>query len=268
MKWIDTVMFNGEPIIKLRLLYLYNYVDTFYITEQRYTHQGQKKEKLFIDINNEWFTPYLDKVRFLVDETDYSNETNAWIAENAQRNFSVQTIVDDHKGTQYICSVCDCDEIPNWSAVKQKTDLYDLSTNGAVIMIQKLFYYNLNWYLFDWKRAFFLNDKSIQRYMNFQLFREIDNQGPVTGSFDCGWHFSYFMEPADICRKIESFAHAEVNNPKYKTMENVRNCIINGKILYDYNYTLYRNTSMNFPNEILQFHESLVALQNMGFTYE
>ena len=35
--FIDSFLFNGEDFVKLRLEYLYNYVDYFYIVESIYT---------------------------------------------------------------------------------------------------------------------------------------------------------------------------------------------------------------------------------------
>jgi len=48
IRWIDSFMYNGEKVVELRLEYLYPYVDKFYIYEGRYTHQGKRKEELFL----------------------------------------------------------------------------------------------------------------------------------------------------------------------------------------------------------------------------
>jgi beta-1,4-mannosyl-glycoprotein beta-1,4-N-acetylglucosaminyltransferase len=266
MKWIDTIMFNGEPVVKLRLQLLYPHVDRFYISEQRYTHQGARKDELFIEKYKEWFTEYNDKITFLIDEKDYSKETYAWTIENAQRNYPIPHILEDNSGQDYICSVCDCDEIPDWRAVHAMGDkLYNLCNTGAVIMDQQLFYYNLNWGPTPWKRAFFLNNRTVEIYKDFQLFREIDNQGPVAGHFSCGWHFSYFMHPSDIIRKIESFAHREVNKDSFKSKDHVKECIMNGKDLYGRDYPLPKNNSFDYPNEIMVFHYTLLAIQYAAF---
>jgi beta-1,4-mannosyl-glycoprotein beta-1,4-N-acetylglucosaminyltransferase len=267
MKWIDTIMFNGEPVVKLRLQLLATHVDRFYIAEQRYTHQGQRKDVLFIEKYRDWFAAYSDKITFLVDEKDYNQETDAWVIENTQRNFSVTKILEDWSGHKYICSVCDCDEIPDWNAINSMgvEKLYELCKGGAFIMNQQLFYYNLNWGPTPWRRAFFLNDVTVEKYKDFQLFRNIDNQGPVTGSFDCGWHFSYFMEPADIVRKIESFAHREVNKDDFKNKEHVKECITGGKDLYGRDYILPKNTKFEYPKEIMVFHFGLLASQYAAF---
>ena len=67
--FIDSFLFNGEQIVKLRLEYLYKFVDYFYVVESIYTFTGIKKEFYYIDRCSEWFTPYLDKIRFIkIDE--------------------------------------------------------------------------------------------------------------------------------------------------------------------------------------------------------
>jgi hypothetical protein len=104
MLWIDTIMFNGEEIINLRLNYLYPHVARFYICEQRYTHQGVKKDQLFIEKMKSVFEPYLDKIKFIIDERDFS-KMNTWQIENIQRNYPVPTILEDLRGQNYICSI-------------------------------------------------------------------------------------------------------------------------------------------------------------------
>jgi hypothetical protein len=44
---LDIILFNGEPIIKLRIPYLYDTVDYFVIIESKETHSGIIKEELY-----------------------------------------------------------------------------------------------------------------------------------------------------------------------------------------------------------------------------
>lgn len=258
-------MFNGDPVMKLRLEWLYNHVDRFYITEQRYTYQGARKEQLYIEKFREWFTGYTDKIVFLVDETDYSKETNPWVIESAMRNLPVPRILEDYAGQEYICSVCDCDEIPDWRAVQKESEkLYDACSVGAVSMLQQLFYYNLNWSLGLWEHPFFVNDKTVQKLKDFQIIRaSYDHRFPH--KFPCGWHFSYFMETDDIIRKIESFSHTEVNEEPYKQKDHVKECITTGKPLFGEQGNIQRNTSLDYPKEIIVFHCNLMAKQYSAF---
>jgi len=36
-----------------------------------------------------------------------------------------------------------------------------------------------------------------------------------------GWHFAYLQSPADISKKIKSFAHGEFNKPNFINQENI-----------------------------------------------
>jgi beta-1,4-mannosyl-glycoprotein beta-1,4-N-acetylglucosaminyltransferase len=264
MKWLDTVMFNGEPVLKARLEYLAPFVDTFYICEQRYTHQGTRKEQLFLEKHNDWLEPYRAKICLLIDETDYRNTSSPWVAENAQRNFSIPHILADYPTEPFIVSVCDVDEIPDVSVVLAKgPSMYDTATRGAVIMKQPLFYYNLNWYIGDWARAFFLNDVSLKRYMDFQKIR--NEIGEVADKIQCGWHLSYFLKPDDICRKIESFAHTEYNRPENKSIDHIRSCIRNGKDVHKQSSVHFTRLNITHvvPEAIRNFHTDILASQGV-----
>ena len=63
--FIDSFLYNGDDIVRLRLEYLYNYVDMFYITESIYSFSGERKDEYMIDKNMDLFKPYLSKIRFL-----------------------------------------------------------------------------------------------------------------------------------------------------------------------------------------------------------
>ena len=256
--WIDNCMFNGEPIIKLRLQYLFDSVDKFYICEQRYTHQGERKQNLFIDMYSSWFESYLTKIIFLIDETKYDGDS--WVQENGHRNYSIPYILEQNKDNEYIISICDCDEIPDKTAVINRPHLYTECNNGAMMMTQKLFYYNLNWYLNQWKRAFFLNNKVLSQFPNVQLFR--NQHGPVSGEFECGWHLSYFMNKDDIKRKLLSFAHTECCTEKFTNVDYIYECIQQGKFLFGWpSITVHKYTSFDFPLEFISFQRYIQTIQ-------
>lgn len=65
---IDCIMYNGEPILQARLEMLNDFIDRFYITESLVTHSGQKKEKLFMEINSDFFKPYKNKITWHIYE--------------------------------------------------------------------------------------------------------------------------------------------------------------------------------------------------------
>jgi beta-1,4-mannosyl-glycoprotein beta-1,4-N-acetylglucosaminyltransferase len=251
IEWIDSILFNGEEIIKLRIQYLYYSISKFYICEQRYTHQGQRKEILYIEKYKDWFEPYMDKIVFLVDEEEPSSalRENTWIHENRHRNYTVPFILNAH--TKYICTVCDCDEIPNKiEIIKNIESIYVRANTGAVRLEQDLLYYNLNWFVCKWSCPFIVSDKLLSQYKEFNRFR--GESGPHSGSINGGWHLSYFMSPDEILRKIQSFGHREFNTDEYKNKEYVMKCINEGYDLYKRQSTPYsRYDKTRLPSEIL-----------------
>jgi hypothetical protein len=260
IEWIDTVMFNGDSIIKLRLEYLYKFVDKFYICEQRYTHQGNRKEILYIEKYSEWFDKYRDKIVFLVDEEcpdSFYLKINIWEYENRHRNFSVPFILQNHN--KFICTVCDCDEIPEREVIlKNIANLYDSSKTGVVKLVQDFLYYNFDWFVSKWARAFVISDVLLRESNQFQIYR--DEMGQINNYIECGWHFSYFMSPDEIVRKLESIADTiEVNNPSYvmiecKNKEHIIKCINEGYDLFkrsNQKFTPYDKSKL--PQEFLKY---------------
>ncbi len=161
MLWFDSSLFIGDIIIKLRLEYLYDSVDKFYITEQRYTYQGERKEQLYFEKYAEWFEPYKSKIVFLVDEE--LQEGISWNQEFNHRKYSSPIIIEENQGKKYIVSFCDCDEIPNKDVINmKKNEIYDKTYTGAVFLIQKMFYYNLNWSIGSWMSSFIINNKCLE----------------------------------------------------------------------------------------------------------
>lgn len=59
---IDTFPYNGEMVVELRLMHLYDAVDEFIVVESRSTFSGKHKDLLFVDRDREMFAPYFDKV--------------------------------------------------------------------------------------------------------------------------------------------------------------------------------------------------------------
>ena len=294
IQWIDSILFNGDSIMQLRLQYLYPHIDKMYICEQLYTHQGTKKEQLYIDLYKDWFAPYLDKVVFLVDETDYSNysdtlyleelkkfgghgtelytlyKNKSWNYEIAHRNYAAKKILETHKGQHYIVSVCDCDEIPDAAVVKANlTRLYDATTQGAVYMEQLFMYYNLNWLASKWYKAFFVNNRLLERYSTFQGFRDKLFPCSPARTIPCGWHCSFFMTIQEIIRKLQSFAHSEHNIPEYTNELHVSRCIQTGNDLFRRGSTLLQPNPIQleqFPKELQQFHSYIRKLQQAYYS--
>ena len=263
--WIDSTLFNGDLIMKLRLKYMYPHVTKFYICEQRYTHQGQRKDVLYIESCKDWFTPYLDKIVFLVDE---QSDKDSWTNEYRHRNYAANRIYDDMKGHTYIISVCDCDEIPDGKIVVDSIEeIYTKTTTGALHMNQQLMYYNLQWHISEWNLAYFINNISLETYRDLEGYRS--GKLKSNGSIICGWHCSFFMSVGDIIRKIQSFSHSEYNKTEYTNKEFIEKCVNKGIDVFKRDgCKLYKNSKKieEYPIEFQEFHNELLVPKEI-YTY-
>lgn len=262
MKLVDNILFNGDLIIKLRLKYLYPFVDKFYICEKRYTHQGEKKEILYFESCAHWFNEYKDKCVFLVDESE--PESTSWLTEKTHRNFSAKYILEDYSNEKFLCICADVDEIPNIHLLhNEKERLYEVAKNGSISLKQKMYYYNLQWFAHDWFHPFLINDIYLRENSDFDLLR--GKKGKQAGFIECGWHFSYFMERHEILRKIKSFSHTEFNTSEFTNEDYIDDCILYGQDLFrrDWFPVLTRENpeQQGYPKEILEFHYELLTLQ-------
>jgi len=243
MLWIDYFRFDGEEIAFTRLEHLFPVVDKFYICEQRFVSKGVKKKAFYIDLMKKRFEPYLSKIKFLLlEEQEQDQEAGKILSENSD--------------VQFIVTVCEVDEIPNVSLMKcVKEGLYNKCAEGCIYLEMPVYYYNLNWRSEKQTSAtaFVVNDILLKEQKEFQKFR--DQQGPVFGVFECGWHFSYFMSVKEILRKL-SWMKLDA--------EFISNCIIYGKDLCKRDYvTIVQNSvaAGKYPKEFLALHGKTMGAQ-------
>jgi hypothetical protein len=250
VRWIDCTLFNGEAITLLRLQYLWNVVDVFYICEARYTYQGQRKETLYIEQQKELFEPYMSKVKFITFEEPFTALMNY---EHRHRNYPAEVILAQETGP-YIVFCADVDEFPDIRTLPSKGDLYAISQrDGPIHLEQRMYYYNFNWRMVGpWTGPYFLSDTRLATIRTFNPLRYFN---PATSKhrIPCGWHFSYFQSIAEIRRKLASFSHAEYNTPRYTEEAHILDCITNGKDLFFRNKTFEREDLSHFPPEFLEF---------------
>ena len=263
MIWIDYFLYNGEPIVELRLEYLYRHVDKFYIVEGQYTHQGTKKDILYFEKNKDIFKPYLDKIIFIENDY-YDNNMNSFERENHHRNFVAPYIL-NNETSPFILSVCDADEIPDVNIMPTRYELYYMCNNSHIKMHQLCFFYNLTW-LFNntWISPYFINDNILKKNQNLTMFRNTYTENYIK----CGWHITYFMSIKDIKRKIQSFCHNEVNEHKYYNEEHIYNCIKDGKQLFlehpHHDKTpLTKVVDIEFPTIFYKYNNKIMSQQTI-----
>ena len=246
---------NEDLILDIRLNTLSEQVKKFVIVEAKMDHQGNPK-KLNFNINN--FLKFKDKINYLVIETFPQDLTN-WQRENYQRNF-INNGLEKASEDDYII-ISDVDEIPNIKNIN------DLKKKKFSIFEQKMFYYKLNllnvtnphWYGSrackkkylqspQWIRDQKVKKKTIFNFLGLNW--NIIKNG--------GWHFSFLLSPEKIKHKIESFAHSEFNNSKFKNIEKIKHSIDNNLDLFDRNFD-YREVVIDssFPKYILENKDQL-----------
>jgi beta-1,4-mannosyl-glycoprotein beta-1,4-N-acetylglucosaminyltransferase len=218
--FIDSFLFNGEEIVKLRLEYLYDYVDYFYIVESIYTFSGNKKSHFFIDTCAEWFTPYMSKIKFVkiheklntMPQTMFENKNKmCFYEEKLQRNYIRKVLFEDFGSKDFLLTLCDVDEIYDITKLDSKEKMFELTQNKEILLRMKMYYYNFNYFLHgEWEMAFIISSTFLKTLEDLDYVR-VYKLGDSTIRHTSGWHFTYFMKPEEIQRKLQSFSHADIN---------------------------------------------------------
>jgi beta-1,4-mannosyl-glycoprotein beta-1,4-N-acetylglucosaminyltransferase len=236
MKIIDAfTFFNEIDLLKIRLELLYDHVDHFIICEANITHSGERKPYNFAD-NYDLFRGYLDKIIYLQWEPDTSSldfsikDENfnpgaaSWKIETGQRNY-IQTCFKDFHPDDVIV-VSDADEIwnPSLAGLLRTSDPKKI-IHGR--LEQQFHYYYLNCRGFGkfnkiWTSSYFSRIFQLGDNPNLSTLRTDGKNMPLIGN--AGWHFSYLGGTDSIIKKIESFAHQELNNEKTKERGRVNRC--------------------------------------------
>jgi hypothetical protein len=276
---IDTFSFNGEPIVELRLKYLYKHVDEIIIVEACETHAGTVKEGLYIDKHALIFRPYLAKIKFLVIDkfpdmperwveqqgSDYmtTGSHDAWFRERYQRDYAQEYIKAKYKNDRYIAMVCDVDEIPSVKTVQSLRSNY-FGLTHPLRFEMKFFYYNFSWVKkFMWYHAYCINDLGASRQTFSQMRTAIAQHMCIR---DAGWHASYFFNTQGLRRKLESFAHRECDVADHKKNDYLDYCIRFGKDVSargEGEDLVDHDVSM-LPKEFQDFQRNLMFLQEFS----
>lgn len=278
---VDTIMYNGEPVVPVRLELLYNVVDRFYITESKLTHSGHVKPK-YSDLHSELFRPYEDKITWLFyeDPPDFNVTPSLggdnWKREQLQRQYSLQQmrqdVEDGRLPTQFIIVNTDADEIPNPAVLREFQPGFKWHTNAIsrpMFLEMKWLCYNANWRkLGNWTPGHTLpgaetlfGKYSLQSHRNGRISKKSPDRIP-----EAGWHLTYFMGIEDIIRKLESFAHQEFNRAKLKSPGHIMDCILNGKDLYGRTFPaeqLEPHDALSLPVPIQRLHQEIMAKQGI-----
>ena len=257
---IDSFLFfNETEITELRIKYLDKVVDMFVAVEANITHQGKKKEWNFQKILDTKLKKFSNKIKYFqikIDPDKIKNEESwiidnvkgddAWRIENFQRNYIKTACKEFSKNDKLIIS--DVDEIPS----KGKLEFIkscDLKKIAPVAFEQHLFHLDCNFLkLESWRGSIATTVEICNAYSPHQLRRA---RNRISHFSDAGWSFSSFGNPEQIKVKLESIAHTEFNNEKFKNLDHIINCKKTGEDLF---HRKVENKKINknfFPKDLL-----------------
>ena len=243
--------FNEVDLLEIRLHELYSQVDQFFIVEGTKTFSNKQKP-LFFEENKKRFEEFIDKITYIVLD-DYPDFTNAWDYEFLQRNETACVL--DFSMPQDFIFLSDVDEIPNKYSMSRA-----ISSNNPKVFRQSPHAYYLNCVV-----------QSVPYWLGTRMIRAKDfclspqalrSTKRLENIHDGGWHFGYLGGVDAIIRKIESFAHQELNVDSFKDPERIKSSIISGSGIFgerfnvgkiDRSYPEYIVNNMNkFRNIILE----------------
>lgn len=217
----DCFLYNGEAdMLELRLHELGDVVDRFVLVEGHETFTGELKPLPWAEHQRREprFAAFLPRIAEWSARTSFESRS-AWEREGHQRNAIGEPLRFLKAQPDDIILVSDVDEIPSRAAVMDVRDDPTLRRNQCAFQQTVYFYHPqclnlLNWY--GTRSIPYRNFRTAQELRATEYVREWEI--PLSHA---GWHFSYFLSPEDIQRKLASYSHTEVNVAPYNTRENI-----------------------------------------------
>ncbi len=211
------LFYNELELLEIRLNELDGLVDKHVLVESTQTFQ-HKPKKLFFEENKSLFSKFLHKIVHVV--VDDSPDTSTWDTEIFQRNAIARGLIDCKDDD--LIMVSDVDEIPSPFAIQN----YLASPAKHLRAFKMMFcYYFFNCQVNNnWGHARILPFCEFKKYDDVQKIREAAAEPLYRG----GWHFSYLGGADKIVTKIQSFSHAELNQPYFCNKDRIEECMEEG----------------------------------------
>jgi len=199
---VDSILYNGEPILLTRLATLYDVVDRFYISEGTHSFAGDKKENLYKDLDAHLFEPYKDKIHWLVfDMSEYAKE-QVWDREHDCRRSPLASIREHFEKGEithpFVILNTDADELPeprDVAAFQPGQKYHESAISTLTVFQMNFFYYNLNWkQRTKWPRA-----SAVPGHLAFTMLsdmeecRQDDTLRIAANQLEGGYHMSFFL---------------------------------------------------------------------------
>lgn len=234
-------------LLKIRLKYLYEYVDFFVIVESIQLHSGKIKKEFHFEKNKDHFHAYMDKIIYIkINDTHNSykdiinflkikNNTSSklilknlelaiqqkllkknqlnWVLDSYHRESILVGLIEyldirDHD----IVIFSDLDEIPNFKMVQK---LKKLKFNKPIVSKQHQFTYYLNMHMKEyWFGSIAANWRIFKHNTINNIRNDVRSEFKNTDIYDeyLGYHFTSCGGLNLIKNKIKSYSHQEFNN--------------------------------------------------------
>ena len=251
--------FNEKELVELRLKYLNSIVDYFVVIESNITFTGKEKKWNFPDVLKNNLQEFSHKIQYhqLNIKLDEIKNEESWIIdnikgddfwriENFQRNH-IKTVCKKFSNDDTLI-ISDLDEIPS----KQKLEFIkssDFKKIAPVALEQYLFHVDCNFLSMESWRGSIVTTMELCNKLSPQKFRTLRNR--LSYFTDGGWSFSSFGGYERVKKKIESYAHSEHNNDKFKSPEHIANCQRTGADLFHRKVKSRKVERSFFPKELL-----------------
>jgi len=251
--------FNEKELVELRLKYLNPIVDHFVIIESSITFTGKEKKWNFPNVLKNNLKEFSHKIQYhqLNIKLDEIKNEESWIIdnikgddfwriENFQRNYIKTACKKFSKDDILIIS--DLDEIPSTKKLNFILSS-DFAKIAPVALEQHLFHLDCNYLrLESWRGSIVTTMQSCNEFSP-QKFRRLRNR--ISHFTDAGWSFSSFGGYERVKEKIESYAHSEHNNDKFKNPEHIANCQRTGADLFHRKVKSKKIERNFFPKSLL-----------------
>lgn len=197
---------DETDLLEIRLRELENVVDVFVIVEAKETFRRTEKSLTLTD-NWDRFSGWASQIRYVV--IDYYSSNNPWENEIFTRQCMKHGLKDAKPDD--IIIVSDCDEIPRASVIEN----WDYPTPTK--LEQKEYFYYLDLYSTQMQGTTVCRFKD---YTDGQTVRRLGGSVPYIP--DAGWHFAYLGGADRISRKIQGFAHSELDVPEFTDVRKIQ----------------------------------------------
>ena len=255
--------FNEKELVELRLKYLNPIVDYFVVIESNITFTGKEKKWNFPEVLKGRLKEFSHKIKYHqlnINLEEIKNEESwiidgvkgddFWRIENFQRNY-IKTACKQFSDND-ILIISDLDEIPS---IKKLNFILssDFKKIAPVALEQYLFHLDCNFLRLESWRGSIVTTMEICNKFSPQKFRTLRNK--ISYFTDSGWSFSSFGGYERVKQKIESYAHSEHNNDKFKNREHIINCQKTGADLFHRKVKSKKVDKNFFPKDLLKLME-------------